>query len=179
MIIACDIDQVVLNLIEVWLQKYNSDFGDDLIPEAITDWDLSKFVDTGCGQAIFDYIDHPEVFEESKPIYGAIHAISYLKSQGHRIIYVTINNPENVKDRWLKRYGFMENSEDLYVCKDKSLIMSDFLIDDNPRNIENCYGIGILFTQPHNKKVDWSPRANSWQEVLDIIEGRSDSCALS
>lgn len=179
MIIACDVDEVVLNLIEKWLSKYNYDFNDNLKPEDIKDWNVSKYVVPKCGETIFDYIKEPKVFEESKPIYGAAHAISYLKSQGHRIIYVTINNPDNVKDRWLKKYGFMDSSEDLFVCEDKSLIASDFLIDDNPENVKNCYGVGILFTQPHNKDFDWHPRANSWVEVIGIIEGWSGSCQAS
>jgi 5'(3')-deoxyribonucleotidase len=174
MIIGIDVDETVLALIPSWLKKYNFDFGDDLRPNEITDWDLSQFVTKECGQSIFDYIKTPDVFKKAKPIYGAIHAISYLKSLEHRIIFITVNNPDNVKNWWLKNYGFMENDNDLVISLDKSLIKCDFLVDDHIDNLLNIDGIGILFTQPHNKNIDWYPRANSWEEVISIIEGWSD-----
>lgn len=171
MIILCDVDEVLLNLMPVWLGEYNKSFGDDLLPEAITDWDLSKFVLPECGQKIFEYIKSPYIFEKAGVVEGSISGIKKLKNAGHRVVYATINNPSNVKYRWLEEKGFLDNSKDLIVAEDKSLIMSDFMIDDNPENIENCYGVGILFDQPHNRKFKWSLRAKNWQEVVDIIEG--------
>jgi 5'(3')-deoxyribonucleotidase len=171
MIIGVDVDQTILDLTPSWISLYNRDFSDDLKVEDITRWKISDFVVNEAKDAIYDYIKFPEVFEMSKPIDGAIHAISYLKSLGHRIVYVTINNPDNVKNRWLKKYGFMEHSSDLVIAEDKSLINLNFLVDDKPENVQETCGVGILFSRLHNQNFEWYPRASTWVEVIGIIEG--------
>jgi len=152
---------------------YNKDFNDNLTVDKITSWGIQDFVKSEARDAILEYVNRPEVFEKSKPICGSAHALSYLKSQGYRIIFISVNNPDNVKNRWLKKYGFIESDDDVVIATDKSLIKCQFLVDDNPKNLLNIDGIGILFTQPHNKNIDWFPRANNWQEVIGIIEGWS------
>jgi len=170
-IIGIDYDMVASDTMTSWLNLYNWDYSDNLRPEQITSWGIQDFVKKEAREAILEYVNHPEVFENAKPIYGAINGISYLKSQGYNIIFISVNNSENVKEKWLKKYGFIENDNQLFITKNKAEIPCDFLIDDNIENLLNIDGVGILYTQPHNKNIDWLPRANNWEEVIGIIEG--------
>lgn len=175
MIIGVDIDQTFMDTMKPWIKCYNEDFGDDLKVEEITSWKVHDFVVKEAKEAIYDYIKGTKVFEMADPIDGAIDAILYLKSQGYRIIFPTANNPQDIKTKILMNYKVLEDSKDIYTCEDKSLIVCDFLVDDKPENVENAYGVGILFTAKHNENFNWHPRANNWEEVIGIIEGWSDN----
>jgi 5'(3')-deoxyribonucleotidase len=163
---------VTSDTMESWLKMYNRDFKDNLTVEQITSWGVQDFVKQEAREAIIEYVNHPEVFDNAKPIDGAIDSIKYLKSQGHNVIFISVNNVENIKEKWLKRYGLIENDNQLFITENKETVPCDFLVDDKPENLYDIGGIGILFTQSHNKNIDWHPRANNWKEVIDIIEGR-------
>lgn len=171
MIIGIDVDQTFMDTMTPWIGCYNLDFNDNLKTEEITSWKVHDFVVEEAKEAIYDYIKGTKVFEMATPINGAVEAIQYLKSQGHRIIYPTANNPQDVKTEILKKYKVLDDSKNVYTCEDKSLIVCDFLVDDKPENVESAYGVGILFTAKHNENFDWYPRANNWSEVIHIIEG--------
>ena len=172
-IIACDIDDVILNLMSSWLHIYNKEFNHDLKPEDITDWDVSSFVKPEAKQKIYEYIDNKEVFHNANPVKGALSGIRKLKEWGFRIIYVTANNPFNVKQEWLNRNGFMNENIDFVQAYDKSLIHANYLLDDK---LENCvnfkYGQPWLFSKPWNLKYNFSNRINGWDEFINIIENK-------
>ncbi len=169
-IVGCDVDDTILSLIPRWIKAYNREFGDNLKPKDITDWDIARFVLPEAKEEIFKYIEAEDIFENAKPIEGALKGINYLKSLGYRLIYISANNPFNVKQKWLKKHRFMDNDKDFIQAYDKSLISIDYLIDDKPENITNTQGIGILYSQPHNQSFEWKYRANNWEEVINIIE---------
>jgi len=171
-VIGVDVDDTVLDLLNPWVKLYNDDFDDNLGVDDITEWDFAKFVKPRAREKIYNYIKYSAIFKHAEPILGAREAIDYLKAMGHRIVYITANNPDNVKQQWLKDHGFMADDSDFFQAYDKSLINVDVLIDDKYDNVRDTPGVGILFTQPHNKKYDWQPRANTWKDVVYIIKGK-------
>ena len=56
---------------------------------------------------------------------------------------------------------------DYIETRDKSLILADYLIDDNWDNLAFFRGRGILYTQPWNKDNKYPFRINSWNEFAD------------
>ena len=149
--IALDCDDVVLDLISSWLSSYNRKFDDNLKEESITEWNISEFVKPEAKSAIYDFIHKPRVFSKAKPVDGALEAVNYMKEHNSRVIYVTANDPANVKFGWLKDHGFIENKDDLIVASEKSLIIADMIIDDKYENVYYFNGKGVLFTKPWNK----------------------------
>jgi 5'(3')-deoxyribonucleotidase len=172
MILGFDYDQVTSDTMTSWLNMYNKDFDDNLQLNEITSWEIQNFVKEEAKVKMMEYIRHSDVFKKSKPIRGAIKGIDYLKSQGHKIIFITVNNPNHIKERWLKKYNLIDNDNQIFVTENKKDIVCDFLIDDKPENLLGIDGIGILFTQPHNANYNWFPRANNWKDIIDIIEGK-------
>jgi 5'(3')-deoxyribonucleotidase len=169
MIIALDIDDVCLALMDSWLSFYNKDFEDHLIENVIDDWDIRKFVKPNAQTAIYEYINEPNVFSNAKPVLGALDCVNYLKSLGHRIIYVTANNPDECKQEWLKKWGFLQDNKDFVQAYDKSLILADILLDDRYENARDFNGTGYLFTRPWNKKYDYSFRVDNWDDFIREI----------
>lgn len=76
------------------------------------------------------------------------------------------------KQLWLLQNFPFISWRQVIFCGDKSYVKGDIMIDDHNKNLKNFDGTKILFTQPHNIFIEDSDyfRANSWQQVLDILE---------
>lgn len=170
-VVALDVDDVCLELMENWLKFYNHDFNDFLTSNDITAWDIGKFVKPNARKYIYRYIEEPEVFLTAHPVEGALQGVKILKSAGFRVVYVTANNPEKAKETWLMDNGFMEDRSDFYQAYDKSLIHADFLLDDKYDNVVSFkYGVGCLFSRPTNQHYLHHNRVNSWPEFIKLVK---------
>ena len=169
-IIAIDIDDVSLALVDSFLSTYNRKFKDNVKKESITDWNIDQFLKPEANGFSKECFSKPSVFKKAKPIEGALEAIEWMRSQNSRIIYVTANNPQNVKFEWLIKNGFLEDEKDFVVACDKSLILADYLIDDKFDNVNKFRGTGILFSRPWNMKYKYHKRIKSWNYFLKIIK---------
>lgn len=166
-IIAIDIDDVIINLIDRWLYEYNQDFEDNLTRENITDWDLSKFVKPECGQKIYRYIEDRTMYDYCQPVKDSLEAVNLLRTMG-RVVFVTASTIGSAgrKYIWLKENGYIDHLEDYIESKDKGLINFSFLIDDNYRNVCNQKN-SFLFNQPWNAKYFYAQRIKNWREFID------------
>lgn len=172
-IIAFDIDDVILNLVPHWIGKYNIDFNDNVKVDDILDWDISKYV--RCGKDIYNYL-LPSLYENIPLVEGSILGVGEIRKLA-RVIFVTSNagNCSGIKFHTLNKYGFDVNKKDYFECEDKSLIASDYLIDDNDSNVQNAYGQGILFTRPWNRSSLSTPRVGNWFEICRYMRKESVS----
>lgn len=163
-----DVDGVVANLYITWLELYNNEYKDNLTENGILEWGIEKFVKPECGLKIFKYIENPFIYDDVLPIPGALEKINFLKSLGFRIVYATTpaKNTYGVKYDWLTKYSFIESRNDYIEIHDKSLLLGDYLVDDNLNTVKKFRGAGILYTQPWNKRFKYAKRANNWHQVL-------------
>ena len=67
----------------------------------------------------------------------------------------------------MKRFISWKN---IIFCGDKSVIGTDYMIDDHVRNLDCCKGKTFLFTAGHNKAVDRHTRVNNWNEVIRLLK---------
>jgi len=173
-VILVDVDDVVADLITPWLNWYNNTYVDNLKPEDITDWDISKFVKPRCGQHIYDFVNHPGTYKWFvKPVRGARRVINALRAKENRVIFVTAFNDgvkNGVKLDWLNWYGFKVMPFDYFEMNDKSMIAGDFLIDDGWHNIETSIATyPFLYTKPWNTKYDYNNRVSNWKEIAKLF----------
>jgi 5'(3')-deoxyribonucleotidase len=176
-IIGMDVDGVCADLLSVWLYRYNKDYSDGLKLSNILDWNLHQFVKPECGTRMYNYIEDPTIYDGVLPIEGAMRGVKFLRELGYRVVFVTSSTVgcSGRKYKWLKDFGFIEegNLKDYVEMVDKSLINSDYLVDDYTVNIESFKGIGVLFSQPYNKMSQIMPRVNNWRELTRYFEVRS------
>src|SRR5258706_7253013 len=170
-IIACDIDDVLADLMSVWLTKYNLEFSDSLSESDIKTWNISPY--TKIGLQMFDYLKDPSIYDKVQPVENSLWGIEKLRLLDYRIIFVTAFNAglAGRKYQWLKEYNFDVKREDYFECVDKSLIASQYLIDDKIENVENAYGQGIIFHRRWNKDVQCYPRVKDWLDVVNYFDG--------
>lgn len=126
------------------------------------------------------YYDHTAALTPFKP--DAKSSVDALKNDGHRIIIITGRTNAFYQDPYKTTREELENGNIVYdrlictldkdkACKDEHI---DILIDDMPGNCLAAEKAGvkpILFTSKANKGYSTPlTRADSWQEVLKIID---------
>lgn len=197
--IAVDVDEVVANLHDEWLRRYNNDYNDDLTKEEIKTWFISNYTKPECGEKMLHYLHDPDLYDNITPIEGALDGINYLRSQGHRVIFASscVYGSEMPKLNWLFNKKFLKRDPKNDTCKDwisiadKSLIRTDMLIDDR---YTNCTGfmksggfVSFLFDAHTNQQEEAFPkeviteagshisyfpkpvRIQGWKDIYDIF----------
>lgn len=148
-VIAFDVDGVLADCHTPWLERYNRDYDDNLTLDKITKWDIHSFCKPECNHRIYDYLT-PNLYDETKPIPGAIEAVRFARTRGRVIFVTSAAYTPGRKFTWLDDHGFSPREHDYVECRDKNLIKADIMIDDYEVNligVENP----ILFDQPWNR----------------------------
>lgn len=177
MILAIDVDGVTADLHATWIRRYNQDYGDILQYDEIGNWRIQDAVKPECGDKIYDYIKDPTIYNDVKPIKGALEGVTSLRNMGHRIVFASacLMGTADSKWMWLNKHGFLHSNldhgtdPDWLAANDKTLVRTDILLDDKFENVASFPGIGVLFTQPWNRNKNWYLRVNSWQGFVNTI----------
>ena len=180
MLIAIDIDNVVNTLGEAVLEVYNADSRDNLSLSDITAYHIEQFVKPEYRDAFPQYFLDSAVWKKIKVQPQCREIISKLFNEGHKIIFVTTTEPENLpkKKNWLIRnFPFLDIRNSLFACPIKQLIKCDILIDDFLGNLtgDREY-FSICMDYPWNRETDdWLIpnfyRAYNWRDVYGYIKG--------
>ena len=73
------------------------------------------------------------------------------------------------KFNWLKQHLPFIPWTHIVFCGDKSIIGTEYLIDDAERNLKTFTGTPLVFTAPHNAHLQEYTRFNNWQDVADYF----------
>jgi 5'-nucleotidase len=121
----------------------------------------------------------PYFFRSLAPIEGCVEALSEIKAMGHEVFICSSPLTSNrycvlEKYEWVESYFGKEWVNNIILCKDKTIVKGDVLIDDRP-NITGLYLPSwehIIYDQPYNrgemgkKRLDWS----NWKSVLFSLD---------
>lgn len=186
LIVLCDLDGMVADLMTPWLSAYNRDYSDNLTQAQLLEFDIHHFVKPECGQKIYDYINAGDVYAQLQPIPGALLAIEAIKKQGHEVVIVTAGakheHTAGHKLEWCKRYlGF--SRKDCMIAHRKELVRGDVFLDDSPKMIRNYRKAWpntpiLSIAYPHNECVapictrypDFTDTFTAWQGIVDGID---------
>lgn len=183
--IALDLDDVVLEFVAGVCETISRDFGVNVRPEDVTDWEFGKFLDQHIGYSWWEWLeDHAYVWgDKFKPVPGALGGIEKLRRAGHRLEIVTAKPPwaEDQLWTWLAKYKPRVHQVTIvpveHISRKQDVTDADVLVDDKYENAVEWARSGrpaILYNRPHNAKFDAIPegvvRAGSWARVVEIIE---------
>lgn len=180
MTILCDIDEVVNNLIEKMLKRYNRAFNDNLTLDDITDYDVKKFIKPECVDPFWLFCDN--VFIKTLDIQPKAKEIIEWLIQHHNFYFVSATFPNHVeaKHEWLKENIPGYDNSMLIICKDKNLIHGDILIDDCLGNFDfevstnQSVRYNFIFDKPwnaaHKEDLQKTFRVHGWEEILEMIK---------
>ncbi len=150
------------------IRRYNLDFGADLAVADLEGKWLWQVVPVEHQEQLVAYLNEPEFFGNLPVMANAQRVLERL-SHDHEV-YVASAAMEvpmsfAAKFRWMaEHFPFIQPSH-IVFCGEKSIILSDYLIDDNPRQLRAFRGEGLLFSAPHNRYETGWRRVKDWLDV--------------
>lgn len=166
--IAIDMDEVMADAVAEHLSRYNRDYEEQITIEELEGKWLWEVVSIDRHAALEGYLRSDDFFEELTVMPESQRVIRRLQEKYEVFIATAameIPTSFAQKFRWLERhFPFIPPSHIVY-CGDKGILQADFLIDDNPRQLQRFQGTGILYSAPHNAKVKGFKRVKNWLEV--------------
>lgn len=167
-IIAIDLDEVLNNLHDVWIGRYNADYNDSLTSSDILSWDIENYVKPECGNKIFDYLLHPNFFLELEVQPNSQMVTEWL-SKHYDLYILTAYHPYVARDKadWIAKHYPHINNRNIIFCNNKGLMIADYLIDDGGHNCEAfTSGTPLLYDASHNKYLgDKYVRVRNWIDI--------------
>lgn len=168
--IAIDMDEVIADVYHKFLELYERDFG--YRPKKETYWG-KKIYSTPKAKHIRDYL-HDKGFFADLPVMKDSQEVIQELQQKYDIYLVTaameFRNSFEDKFDWVREHFPFIHWKNIVFCGDKSLIKTDYMIDDHVSNLETFEGKGLLYTSTHNIHETRFTRVNDWQEVRAFFE---------
>jgi 5'-nucleotidase len=159
--ILCDMDAIIADLTQKWLDHYNQEHSDAVTKADIKSWHMASNVKIG--QSVNDYLYREGFFRDLKPLPGAIPAIVELKKMKHDVIIVSApswpGTSATDKISWVREHMPFLNKRDIMLGHHKHLLRGDVFIDDSPDNIRQYRNHwpehnGIMtIAHPYNEEV--------------------------
>lgn len=176
MIIMCDIDCVLNNLIEQTLHIYNSRSGKNIRQSDITSYNFFDCLDENDADEITQLFKEKELWDSLTPINNSEWGLQTLINQGHKVYLATATDPINFqwKIDWLQKHFPFISSDSVIRIVDKSLLRTDILIDDCLDNLicNICERICLDYPWNRNDSKDYAYdiyRAKNWIDIINII----------
>jgi len=172
--IAIDMDGVIANTAEQFLNWYEMKHGVRIPREKLQG--VSE-LDALPNQAARKYVFEHGFFRGVPVMEGAIDAVQELmKYFDVYIVSAAMEFPQSLAEKyeWLKEYFPFIHWKNIIFCGDKSIINTDYMIDDHVKNLDVCKGRPFLFTAAHNIAIDRHTRVNNWKEVIELLKAEID-----
>ena len=162
-IVLLDLDGVMIDHNDQFLQEVNEMFGKDYVYDDIVNFDYS-FMEVEERTIMFALwevasYDGKSLSVENQDNLKALRTFA-------RVVACSTAFTGHIesKHRFLRRYF---EPQDIVICKDKALVGGDILVDDKPKNIKLFRDVGkhgIVFNQPWNQDV-LGPRAMDFESI--------------
>lgn len=177
LIILLDLDDVLNNQNELWIESLNSTYKLNVKYEDIKDWNISQFYPSLSNDELYSPVSNPGLVPRMSPQKDSIQFTKEWHNRGHTIMVTTSTSTENIdtKSHWLKKHYGWFTCGNLILTHKKQLIRGDILIDDGVHNLLPDKEIGIesiymklCFDRPWNRGFDCE--AHGIQRVADFAE---------
>lgn len=154
---AIDVDEVLRSLLKNMVTLYNENFGENLDVNDVKDFVVENsfpkiYETTGISPSKWFFQDHgEELFVKGEAFPNIKRDLDVLRQYGDVIIVTYQKTYKNKIDtlKWLEEHGLAPDG--ICFLKDKTLLHTDFLIDDNPYNFVGSNAVyGGLITAPYN-----------------------------
>lgn len=123
-------------------------------------------------RAVRKYVVTPGFFRSVPVMPGAREALLELSKHFEVfIVSAAMEFPQSLseKQEWLGEHFEFISWRNIVFCGDKSIIGTDFMIDDHLKNLDTFTGKSILFTAEHNLDNNTHERVNDWPEAVALL----------
>ncbi len=170
--ILIDMDEVMADAIQQFLDWYERDFGVRYTKADLHGSRLRDIVPEKHRDAVAKYPHQKGFFKDLPLIAHSQEVISELNEQ-HEVYVASAamefeySLPE--KYEWLdKNFPFIHWKRRIF-CGDKSVLHADVLIDDHDFNLSVFRGKPVIFSAPHNLEITKYERLHAWPEARKMF----------
>ncbi len=172
--ICIDMDEVMADAVAEHLLRYNRDFAEQLTVADLQGKWLWQVIHEDRHAAIETYLRSDDFFAVLQVMPHAQRVLQAL--QGRYEVFIASAAMEvptsfNAKYQWLLQHFPTIPPSHIVFCGDKSILQADFLIDDNPRQLQRFTGEGILYAAHHNIHTTGYRRVRNWLEIEQLFLG--------
>ena len=166
--ICVDMDEVIADALGEHLLRYNRDFGTSITAADLHGKWIWDYVPAERQDVLMDYMRTEDFFAVLDVMPESQRVLERLQ-RDYDIFIATaameVPTSFNAKFKWLERHFPFIPPQHIVFCGDKSILLADFLIDDNPRQLRRFKGEGILFSAPANALETEFRRVDDWLDV--------------
>lgn len=147
--IGFDCDDILINLADAWLDEIYKLYGIRKTNDELNMWHISEVFKNEINEGkitkenIYDILYDPNFWKTIKPISGIYEILYQIKSiynENVQFYIITASNYQTIYTKLsecvLKYYGDIFDTDNIIICRDKSMIDVDVLIDDYFGNIK-------------------------------------------
>jgi len=170
--ICVDMDEVMADTLAEHLRRYNQAFDEAVTTDDLAGKALWEIAPQDRQAELRAFLDAEDFFEVLDVIPGSQPVLKDLSVRFEIFIAtqaMAVPNSLGPKYRWLQRHFPFIPPTHYVFCGNKSILRADYLIDDQPRNLNRFEGQGLLYTAPHNLAATGYVRVNNWNEVADYF----------
>lgn len=123
--------------------------------------------------AVLRYLNTPGFFRTAPLVAGAQEGLKRLMENFEvYIVSAAMQFPQSLPEKydWLSEHFPFISWTNIVFCGDKSVIGTDYMIDDHVKNLDFFKGKPFLFTASHNIEIDRHARVNNWKEAVEELE---------
>ena len=166
--IAIDMDEVIADTLQKFLSVCNSQLGLSFTKSDLTGRNIWEVIGREHFPALRGFINEQDFFADLEVMPDSQRVIRDL--MGRYEVFISSAAMEvptsfTAKFEWLKQHFPFIPASHIVFCGVKSILNADYLIDDNSRHFERFLGEGILYTAPHNTKIEGYRRVQNWNEI--------------
>ena len=155
-----------------FLEKYNDNFGVGLKTEHFQGQQVFEVIADAHKSAAREYFREGAFFATIPVMPGSDGVVKELTERFEVFITTAAMDVPcsfTPKFDWLRRHFPFIPTSNIVFCGDKSIILADYLIDDNTRHLSKFRGEGIIYTAPHNVNETRFRRVNNWEDVRTLF----------
>jgi 5'(3')-deoxyribonucleotidase len=179
--ILVDMDQILVDMVGTWLEKYNKKTGETVTSDQIRDYDVGKIVKDY--DLLYDILGEPGFFFDPPPIPGAVKYFQKMIDDGMDIAIVTqlprrAGSAARDKRRWFGKFFPAFDLSSVIFTHRKYLVRGALLFDDSPDHLvswkrSNPDGITATISYGYNlhAETDWrfSPE-DAWEKFYEMVK---------
>jgi len=177
--LGIDLDGVVANFTQGWMNFYNRQFGTELEAADSKRWndlvDLTHFQDIDEFWGWSSDLDGRSVFWHLDPFPGAVEALRSLAGAGHHIVILTTKPHFAVDDthEWIERHRIP--AHEVHILEDKWRIDCPVYLDDGPHVLPGLVrhrpaSTVCRYVRPWNSPVPGAVDVSSFSEFRDVVD---------
>lgn len=165
--IAIDMDEVLADTLGAIIEAVNVKTELGITVESLNGQKLKNAIPEHDG-LVRDILRAPGFFRNLKVMPHAQEVVEKLTE--HYDVYIAtaaMDVPTSFHDKyeWLLEFFPFLDPQQFIFCGRKNIVKTDYLIDDNPRQLQIFEGEPIMFTASHNVNEERFKRVNGWKDV--------------